>query len=126
MQTTNATTSTLRATTEQRIATCEIYANRRAMVGHNTVVVSTIAMERGVHVATVDGEERVVVGMFPGGMPTCYTPADAAQLEQDFNQQAERDGKAERVYRMNERQWWQHQLNGAKDLLAFLDQNGVA
>src|SRR5262245_2553562 len=65
------------ANAKERIATCEIYVNRRALVSHNWVVVSSLWNCRGVYVAEKEGGRALAVGPFPKRMPTCWTKGDA-------------------------------------------------
>lgn len=120
------TAADLRRTAEQRVATCDIYIGRRALVAHNTVVVSSIYNGRGVQQVAVEGnQQRMAVAMFPKGMPTCYTPADAAELAKDFNEQFEEAGVEERVRCVLARDWWQEERAAALRSIAFMDKHDV-
>lgn len=116
----------LRRTAEERVATCAIYVGRRALVAHNTVVVSSIYNGRGVQQVAVEGnQQRMAVAMFPKGMPTCYTPADAQQLCEEFNAHFEEAGVEERVRCVLARDWWETERQTALDTIAFMDKHDI-
>lgn len=95
-----------------RIATCEIYVNRRALVSHNFIVVSETWNGRGIY---TDGN-RMAVGPFKNQMPTCYTRRDADVLAADAN--AEPAFKGERFKVVSSRDWWTVELEEARKALA--------
>jgi len=120
------TAADLRRTAVERVATCDIYIGRRALVAHNTVVVSSLYNGRGVQQVAVEGnQQRMAVAMFPKGMPTCYTPADAAQLVEEFNATFEAAGVEERVRCVLARDWWQEERDAALRSIAFMDKHGI-
>lgn len=104
----------------RRIDTCLIYVNRRAIVAHNTVVVSAKAgyNARGVYQGKhpESGEDVMCLGPFPNQMPTCYTPRDAAALVAEWNAEADKRN-GERVQLMSHHTWWQNELLGARKAL---------
>lgn len=124
----NATLATLRATAEARIKTCDIYLNSRALVGQNTVVVSSLVNGRGAQAGTpnADGGQQITIQMFDGGMPTCFAPKTAAELVYELNQHLEATGAAERVSAINHIEWWANEKAAAQDTLDFIAENAAA
>ena len=124
----NATLATLRAAAEARVATCDIYLNSRALVGQNTVVVSSLTNGRGLQL--VQDEEvagqRMILAMFPKGMPTLLSPKDAATLAEEMNDHLAEDGASERVSTMNHREWWANEKAAAQSTLDFITKNAAA
>lgn len=122
------TASEIRAIANDRIATCDIYLNSRALVGQNTVVVSSIHNGRGLQL--VQDEEvagqRMILAMFPKGMPTLFAPEDAAALAEEMNDHLEDDGSTERVRTMNHMEWWANEKEAAQSILDFLAKNEAA
>lgn len=120
------TDADLRRTAEQRVSTCDIYIGRRALAAHNTVVVSSLHNGRIVQQVAVEGnQQRLAVAMYPEGMPTCFTPADAAELAKDFNEQFEAAGSEERVRCVPVRDWWQEERAAALRCIAFMDKHNI-
>ena len=118
----------IRATANDRIATCDIYINRRAMVSHNTVVVSSIYNGRGLQLGepNADGGQSCFITVFPKGMPTCYTPSAAAELVAEMNAHLAEQGADERVRAVPAREWWATEKEAAQSILGFLDKNKAA
>lgn len=111
----------LRRTAEQRVSTCDMYIGQRALVLHNTVVVSSIHNGRGV---CLQGA-RTIIQMFPKGMPTCYSPEDARTLCEDVNAALVEQGLEERVSCMAARDWWEEERQAALRAIAFMDKHDV-
>lgn len=104
----------------RRIDTCLIYVNRRAIVSHNTVVVSTMpgCNFRGVYQGEQPETKQPVMclGPFPNQMPTCYTSRDAATLVREWNEQAA-EHNGETVQLMTGDRWCQNALLEARKTL---------
>ena len=118
----------IRATAEARIATCDTYINRRAMVAHNTIVVSSLYNGRGLQLGepNADGGQATFIAVFPKGMPTCYTPKDAVELAYEMNAHLEEQGAEERVRAVSAREWWQTEKEAAQSMLGFIAKNEAA
>lgn len=119
----NIDTAALRATAEARVRTCRMYCAQRALVGQNTVVVSSIHNGRGLQLVQ-DKEvagQRMILAMFPKGMPTLFAPEDAATLAEEMNDHLEDGGSKERVSTMNHMDWWKEELAAAERTLDFMD-----
>lgn len=97
-------------TLNRRIATCEMYANMRALESHNMIVVSDRTNGRG---AFFNGD-MLAIGMFPNSMPTCFTLEDAHTIVRECKPA----GETLRV--IPSRLWWAKELDDARELLVAL------
>lgn len=103
-----------RALLEARITTCRIYAEPTAttLTLQNTVVVSSLWNRRGAY-RRADG--ALVVGPFERGMPTLWSPADAARIVEGFQPES-----GETLRAVHERDWWAVELADARAALDVL------
>lgn len=120
MNTETATTvETVRANLARRVEVCRMYAQQSGTIAlHNTALVSSRSILRGVQ---SKGESAVVVAMYPGGMPSLWSPRHAVMLAEVVNRDLAASGSEERVRAMHEREWWAEALADAEGALKMLD-----
>lgn len=96
----------------KRIEVCQMYlrdSGCSTISLNNTVVVSSLWVLRGV----ISAGDKQAIGPYRDGMPSLWSPRDAAVLAKAFNAQLEAAGSNERVTAMPERAWWEANLQDA-------------
>lgn len=105
----------------KRIEVCQMYLRDSGCATislNNTVAVSSLWVLRGV----IGAGDKQAIGPYNNGMPTLWSPRDAAALVKAFNAQLEAAGSNERVTAMPKRAWWEANLQDALRASAAMDE----